>query len=210
MKALTLLSFLLLLNATSVFAQEVCEDEKNSIIELSKDVKKADQKLRMKNLMKWYNSRVETEEDEIPYIVNTKIVDLSAPDCSTTKTFFGISYITNADCKKGEESQRIVAPLRKGDKKSDNKFLAQVFSKKDGKITLVEEIPGMMSGKMFVVHKKLKNGNVIRYSINTAINPALNPVQVLDSGKKKMEFSHSMNKTFSIGASFGTNNGLGW
>jgi hypothetical protein len=211
MKALTLFSFLLLLNATSVFSQEICEDEKNSIVELSADIKKADQKLKMKNLMNWYKSKVEMEENEVPYLVTNSIVDLSVNDCSEKKDFLGIEYVfVKQDCGNTKNHQQLVAPLKKGDKKSNNKFLAQIFSKKDGSIVLVDEIPGMMSGKMFVVHKKMKDGNMVHYTINTSVNAALNPVQVIDEGKKKAQTTISHEKTFSVGVSFGNNNGFGW
>lgn len=212
MKVLSLLSFLLLMNAsTAVLAQEVCEDEKNSIIELSEDVKKADQKMKMKNLMKWYKTKVEMEDNEVPYLVTESIIDLADTKCSEEKAFLGIKYVmVKSGCEEGKSHQKLVAPLKKGDKKSNNKFLAQIFSKKDGSIVLVDEVPGMMSGKMFVVHKKMKDGNMVHYMINTAINPALNPVMVTDDGKKKAQKTISHDKTFSMGASFGNNNGIGW
>lgn len=210
MKFLTLFSFLILLNATSVLAQEICEDEKNSIIELSEDVKKADQKMKMKSLMKWYKTNVEAEEDDSPYMVTDTIVDMSLNDCTKSSDFMGMKFVmVNPGCENSKTHQKLVTPLKKGEKKSNNKFLAQIFSKKDGKILLVDEIPAMFSGKTFIVHKKLKDGRIVQYSINTGVNPALNPVQVIDETKKKAQTSVGQ-KTGFVGAGFSMNNGIGW
>jgi hypothetical protein len=96
--------------------------------------------------------------------------------------------------------------LKEGEKKSNNKFLAQVFSKEDGKIMRVEKQNIMMTGEVFIVHKKLKNGENVVYVIDPKINAGHNPIQISHIEQKKVEFYQPQN----LGISMGINSGFGF
>jgi hypothetical protein len=83
--------------------------------------------------------------------------------------------------------------------------LAQVFSAKDGKIVRVERsmvVGGFLNSSnlgIFVVHKELKNGDKVEYTIDSSLNAGLNPVTVLNKTKGKLESSTIFDASLSPG-----------
>lgn len=193
------LALLLLLSSFSAFAQDC--SLAGSVIKLSSDIDKADQKIKMKELRDWYKEKVTKEEAESPYFESRSVYNFPL-DCENPN-----KYGEEPICKGHAIVNRNVLPLKAGDKKSKNPYLAQVFSKKDGKIDRVDLESYGMGGQVFVVHKTLKDGSKVHYKINTNLSANFNPVEVIDEKKGQIETSRLSSL---MGFNMGFNNGIGW
>ncbi len=216
MKLMKFMSVLLVLSSLSAFAQENCLESNSSIIQLDKSIKDADHKLKLKELNAWYKEKNQIEDNESPYLVS-KVISPYPMKCesNTEKTFLDMTFVLSSSgkCEGAKEYSKSIFPLKKGDKKTNNPLLAQIFSKKDGKIEDIQIMAGGYVGmsKVYQVRKAMKGGGKVTYMIDTSINPALNPISVLDEKSGKVEITKQMTKLgFSGGISMGNNNGIGW
>lgn len=189
------LALILLLSSFSAFAQDC--DKIGSIVTFSEDVKQADQKLMLKELRGWYKEKVSKKEAESTLMESRTVADYPL-NCEMKDN--------ETVCKGSQYILRPVLPLKEGDKKSKNPYLAQVFSKKDSKIEKVELEGSGMGGFVYVVHKLKKDGSKIQYKINTNLSAANNPIAVIDESKGKVEYA----QLYSLGASFSSNGYVGW
>lgn len=191
---------------------EICEDEsKGSIMELTQDVIEADSKMNQKKLNKWFKQKV--VEDKNSNVFGEFRYTAAFPlECEKTedKMVDGVyAYGGQGNCKDYKMINREVNPLKSGSKKSENKFLAQVFSKKDGEIKRVEHVAlpkGYGNAEYFIVHKELKNGDKVKYKIDPNINAAYNPIEIVNETKKKIEGSQLLHMGYGMSGGFGMNN----
>ena len=213
MKLMRIFSVLLVVSSFSAFAQEDCLEKNNSIIQLDKSIQQADHKLKLNELNAWYKEKNQIEDNDSPYLVS-KVISPYPMKCGSEKTFLGITFYLSSSkgCEGAQEISKSIFPLKKGDKKSINPLLAQIFSKKDGKIEDIQILAGGYFGlsKVYQVRKAMKGGGKITYMIDTSVNPALNPISVLDEKLGKVEITKQMTKMGSGGISMGNNNGMGW
>lgn len=189
------LALFLLLSSFSAFAQDC--DKVGSIVSFSKDVEKADQKLMLKELKNWYKEKVSKKDVDTTMMEFRSVADYPLK-CEMKDT----EYV----CQGNKLIQRPILQLKEGDKKSKNPYLAQVFSKKDGKIEKIELEQYGMGGTAFVVHKTKKDGSKVQYKIDTNLSAANNPIAVIDESKGQIEYAELRN----LGVNLGFNNGLGW
>lgn len=189
------LALVLMLSSFSVFAQDC--DKAGSIISFSKDVEEADQKLMLKELKHWYKEKVSKKEAESTMMESRMVADYPL-NCEMKGN--------ESVCKGNQFIQRPILQLKEGDKKSKNPYLAQVFSKKEGKIEKITLEPYGLGGSAFVVHKIKKDGTKVQYKIDTNLSAANNPIAVIDESKGKIEYAQLQ----SFGASFGINSSVGF
>lgn len=196
-------------------APEICDEEsKGSIMELTQDVIEADSKMNHKKLNKWFKQKVAKDDKSNVYGEFRYTADFPLQcEKSDDKMVEGVwTYGGQGNCKGYKMINREVNPLKEGSKKSENKFLAQVFSKKDGEIKRVEHVAqqkGMGQAEFYIVHKQLKNGDKVKYKIDPNINAAYNPIEIVNETKKKIEGAQLLQMGFAMGGGFGMNN-FGW
>lgn len=194
-------------------APEICDEEsKGSIMELTQDVIEADSKMNHKKLKKWFKQKVDKDDKsnvygEFRYTADFPLQCEQSEEKSSELVYGGNSFGAFGNCKGLKMINREVNPLKEGSKKSENKFLAQVFSKKDGEIKRVEHVAqqkGLGQSEFYIVHKQLKNGDKVKYKIDPNINAAYNPVEIVNETKKKIEGSQLQQMMgFGMNSNFG-------
>lgn len=151
----------------------------------------ADSAAAYNNLMTWYKG---TSEGSLPqmnlaHYGETRTISTLKQECSTTTIDLWITEKDLTFCKETSsqrEVERNLARTAAGTSKASNTKLAQALS--GSGLTLVKVTQGQSySGSLFTIEWAKSNGQRLVYTIDTGLNSAFNPYQIIDSEARTIE-----------------------
>jgi hypothetical protein len=147
----------------------------------------------LSNAQAWYNSTVENSvPTQFPaYTEYRQVSTYSEPNCKSTSLlggFINISGCFNSPTQSSRQVSSIKTPVRDGSAKSGNSKLAAAFNTPAGYTLLGAQQTPVQNGSLFQIdYGNSSNGHVLRYTIDTSLNSAFNPVSIYDTSARVME-----------------------
>lgn len=162
----------------------------------------ADSQLAYNNLMAWYNSGTEggLPNLNLNHYGEIRTIKTMSQECSTKDWDLKIVNPSLTYCKDNsteQEQKRNVTIVAPGTSKTGNTKLSQAFNSNGLTLVKVSERALSSTGSEFIIeYVNQANGKQVIYVINTLYNSAFNPVEIINTEARTIEFIEDINYPF--------------